>query len=139
MPLAVRTLVGVMALACLGCGAGRTQPARTQPSPSSTAGNHPPSVRALCQPCTIGVGKTITLTADAKDADGDALTYTWSSPSGSSSDASAKQTTWTAPAVEGPVPVTVRVSDTKGGSASDVITIQVTRASTPNIQLPTPK
>ena len=29
--------------------------------------------------------------------------------------------------VEGPVPVTVRVSDGRGGSASDVVTIQVIR------------
>lgn len=126
MSLAVRTLAAAMALACLGCGAGRNQPARTQPAPASAARNHPPTVRALCQPCTIGVGQSVTLTADAKDADGDALTYAWSAPAGSASNPSASQTTWTAPAVDGPVPVTVRVTDSKGGIASDAIVIQVT-------------
>src|SRR5205814_8210067 len=37
----------------------------------------------------------------------------------------ASQTPWKAPMVRGPVPVTVRVSDGKGGTASDVVTIQV--------------
>jgi len=65
--------------------------------------------------------------ADAQDPDGDPLTYTWRSPAGSLTNASARQTPWTAPMVEGPVPVTVRVDDAKGGSASDVVTIQVAR------------
>jgi peptidoglycan-associated lipoprotein len=34
---------------------------------------------------------------------------------------------WTAPMVEGPVPVTVTVSDGKGGTATDTVTIQVVR------------
>jgi len=125
--VAIRAVAGTMALACLGCGAGRTSAPRTQPAPAPGASNHPPTVRALCQPCTIGVGKTLTLTADAKDADGDALTYAWSAPTGSASSASAPQTTWTAPAVDGPVPITVRVTDSRGAMASDVIIIQVTR------------
>ena len=89
------------------------------------AQNRPPTVRARCEPCTVYVGKISTVSADAQDPDGDALTYAWSAPSGSLTSASARQTPWTAPMVEGPVPVTVRVDDGKGGSASDVVTIQV--------------
>lgn len=67
------------------------------------------------------------MSAAAQDPDGDALTYAWSAAAGSLTSASAPQTPWTAPMVEGPVPVTVTVSDGKGASASDVVTIQVVR------------
>ena len=104
---------------------GGTAPATT---PSAAAGgNHPPKVRALCDPCTVAPGRTVTLNAEAQDADGDPLTYAWSAPSGTAAAVSSKQTTWTAPSADGPVPITVRVSDGKGGIASDVITITVTK------------
>ena len=104
---------------------GGPAPAASPARPS--AANHPPKVRALCDPCTVAAGRTITLNADAQDADGDALSYAWSAPSGAAATATSKQTTWTAPSVEGPVPITVRVTDGKGGIASDVITITVTK------------
>jgi outer membrane protein OmpA-like peptidoglycan-associated protein len=97
------------------------------PAPPAAPQNRPPTVRASCNPCTVFLGRTSTVTADAQDPDGDALTYAWSAPAGSLTTATARQTPWTAPMVEGPVPVTVRVSDGKGGSASDVVTIQVVR------------
>jgi peptidoglycan-associated lipoprotein len=100
--------------------------ASAQTSPPATQ-NRPPTVRARCEPCTVYVGKTSTVAADAQDPDGDPLTYTWSAPAGSLTAASARQTPWTAPMVEGPVPVTVRVDDGKGGTASDVATIQVVK------------
>jgi outer membrane protein OmpA-like peptidoglycan-associated protein len=96
------------------------------PSPPA-AQNRPPSVGARCEPCTVFLGRTSTVSADGQDPDGDPLTYTWGAPAGSLTASSAQQTPWTAPMVEGPVPVTVRVSDGKGGSASDVVTIQVVR------------
>jgi outer membrane protein OmpA-like peptidoglycan-associated protein len=97
------------------------------PAPAPAPQNRPPTVRASCQPCTVFVGRPSTVSAEAQDPDGDALTYAWSAPAGSLTNAAARQTPWTAPMVEGPVPVTVRVSDGKGGSASDVVTIQVVR------------
>jgi peptidoglycan-associated lipoprotein len=100
-------------------------PPQPKPEPPPPAQNHPPTVRARCEPCTVYVGKTSTVTADAQDPDGDPLTYVWSAPAGVLTSASARQTPWTAPMVEGPVPVTVRVDDGKGGTASDVVTIQV--------------
>jgi outer membrane protein OmpA-like peptidoglycan-associated protein len=89
------------------------------------AQNRPPTVRARCEPCTVYVGKTSTVTADAQDPDGDPLTYVWTAPAGSLTSPSVRQTPWTAPMVVGPVPVTIRVDDGKGGTASDVVTIQV--------------
>src|SRR5262249_41408623 len=97
------------------------------PQPPQPPQNHPPTVRARCEPCTVYVGKTSTVTADASDPDGDTLTYAWSAPAGSLTSPASVSTPWTAPMQEGPVPVTVRVSDGKGGTASDVVTIEVSR------------
>jgi peptidoglycan-associated lipoprotein len=106
-----------------------TPPLAPQPQPPlpQPAQNHPPTVRARCEPCTVYVGQTSTVTADASDPDGDPLTYAWSAPAGSITSPSSRSTPWTAPMQEGPVPVTVRVSDGKGGTASDTVTIQVIR------------
>jgi hypothetical protein len=87
--------------------------------------NHPPSVRARCEPCTVSAGKTSTVTAEGHDQDGDTLTYRWSATAGTLGNLTSRQATWTAPMQEGPVPVAVRVDDGKGGTASDVVTIQV--------------
>ena len=121
LALAAPILVMLAVGACRSSGG--PAPA-SSPAPPSAA-NHPPKVRALCDPCTVAAGRTVTLNADAQDADGDALTYAWSAPSGAAATATSKQTTWTAPSAEGPVPITVRVSDGKGGIASDVITVIV--------------
>ena len=94
----------------------------------ATPANRPPVVRARCAPCAVDVGKTSTVTADARDPDGNRLKYTWNAPAGSLKKASKRETTWTAPMVEGPVLVTVRVDDRKGAIASDVVTIQVIKA-----------
>ena len=123
LSLAAPILVMLAVGACRSSGG--PAPAAS-PAPPSAA-NHPPKVRALCDPCTVAAGRAVTLNADAQDADGDALTYAWSAPSGAAATAASKQTTWTAPSAEGPVPITVRVSDGKGGIASDVITITVTK------------
>jgi outer membrane protein OmpA-like peptidoglycan-associated protein len=95
------------------------------PVAPTAAANRPPTVRARCEPCTVEVGKLSTVTADAMDPDGDALTYRWSAPTGRLSNPADRQTPWTAPMVEGPVQVTVTVTDTKGATASDTVTIQV--------------
>jgi hypothetical protein len=98
------------------------------PKPSGAGGpNRPPVVRALCTPCSVSVGKTSTVTADGRDPEGKKLTYTWNAPAGAIAKATDRETTWTAPSVEGPVPVSVRVADAKGAIASDVIIIQVTK------------
>jgi outer membrane protein OmpA-like peptidoglycan-associated protein len=89
--------------------------------------NAPPSVRARCEPCTVEVGRTSTVTADGTDPDGDALTYKWNAPAGKLSNPGDRQSVWTAPMQEGPVPVTVVAADPSGASATDAVTIQVVR------------
>ena len=91
------------------------------PSPE----NRPPSVRAQCNPCTVDAGKTSIVSAVASDPDGDRLTYRWNAAAGMLGDAMAPQTPWTAPTEDGPIPITVMVSDTRGGTASDAVTLYV--------------
>jgi outer membrane protein OmpA-like peptidoglycan-associated protein len=84
-------------------------------------------VRARCEPCTVEIGKVSTVSADATDPDGDTLTYRWSAPAGALANPNDRQSPWTAPQQEGPVPVTIEVRDTKGATATDAVTIQVIR------------
>jgi outer membrane protein OmpA-like peptidoglycan-associated protein len=106
-----------------------------QPPPDLPAQNRPPTVRARCEPCTIEAGRSVTVSADAQDPDGDVLTYRWSAPAGAFQNTADRQTLWTAPQQEGPVPVTVVVSDGHGGTASDNVTIQVLRTRQPVVEL----
>jgi uncharacterized cupin superfamily protein len=73
-------------------------------------------------------GRRVTVTADASDPDGDTLTYRWSAATGTFANASERQTVCTCPAISGSVTVTVDVTDSKGGSASDTITVPCGRS-----------
>jgi outer membrane protein OmpA-like peptidoglycan-associated protein len=97
------------------------------PPPPSVQENRPPTVKARCNPCTVEIGKSSTVTADANDPDNDPLTYKWSAPAGQFANAADRESLWTAPGQEGPVPVTVTVSDGKGGTVTDTVTIQVVK------------
>ena len=97
------------------------------PTPPAPPANRPPTVKATCNPCTVEVGTRSQLAADASDPDGDALTYAWTAPAGTVEQPTIIKPMWLAPMVVGPVPVTVSVSDGKGGTASDTVTIQVIR------------
>jgi hypothetical protein len=65
----------------------------------------------------------VSVSAAASDPDGDPLTFTWSAPTGAFSDASARQTTFLCPITPGTVPVTVTVTDGRGGVATDTIAV----------------
>jgi outer membrane protein OmpA-like peptidoglycan-associated protein len=103
------------------------QPPPATAPPPTAAPNRPPTVQARCEPCTVEVGQKATVTADAKDPDGDTVTYKWSAPSGTLQSPSERQTVWVAALQEGPVQITVTVSDGKGGTAMATTTIQVVR------------
>jgi peptidoglycan-associated lipoprotein len=105
-------------------GAGGTG---APPVAATAPANRPPTVRAMCDPCTVEIGKTSTVSADAQDPDGDPLTYRWSAPSGTFGNGTSRQTPWTAPMQVGPVVTTVTVDDGHGHQASDGVTIQVIR------------
>jgi outer membrane protein OmpA-like peptidoglycan-associated protein len=94
------------------------------PPPPPAPENRPPTVKARCEPCVVEIGKTSTVTADAQDPDGDTLTYKWSAPNGTFANPAERQTIFTCANTPGSVPVSVSVSDGKGGTASDTVTIQ---------------
>jgi outer membrane protein OmpA-like peptidoglycan-associated protein len=96
-------------------------PPVAKPAPT----NRPPTVRALCDPCTVEIGRTATVTADAQDPDGDPLTYAWKAAAGSLTSPTSRQSPWTAPMQPGPVLFTVTVNDGRGGEASATVTINV--------------
>jgi outer membrane protein OmpA-like peptidoglycan-associated protein len=112
-------------------------PPPAPPAPAApVAQNRPPTVRAACNPCTVQVGQTSTVTATAQDPDGDQLTFRWTAPAGALATPNAAQSVWTAPQQVGSVPITITVSDGKGGTATDMTTIQVTAApAAPVVQL----
>jgi outer membrane protein OmpA-like peptidoglycan-associated protein len=89
--------------------------------------NHPPTVKAMCDPCSVEAGQMSTVSADAQDPDGDPLTYQWTAPTGALGNATSRQSTWTAPMQPGAVPITITVNDGHGHTASDTVTIQVAR------------
>jgi outer membrane protein OmpA-like peptidoglycan-associated protein len=109
-------------------------PAPPAPPPPPPPANRPPTVRAMCDPCTVEVGRTSTVTAVGQDPDGDVLTYRWTAPQGTFANPNDRVTVWTAPQQEGPVQVCVTASDGKGGTASDCVRIQVVRPA-PVVQL----
>ena len=118
-------------------GGGAVTPPGGRPAggglPPVGPGNRPPTVRAICDPCTVEMGRTSTVSADAQDPDGDPLRYAWRAPQGTLANTVNRQTLWTAPMQVGPVPVTVSVDDGRGGTASDTATINVIAASARNL------
>jgi outer membrane protein OmpA-like peptidoglycan-associated protein len=87
---------------------------------------HDLSVKAQCNPCTVAPGGTSTVTAVPQSSIGCSVTYAWSAPSGQLADQKAKETTWTAPAQPGTVPVTVTVTCPQDGKTAQAsVNIQV--------------
>ncbi len=102
---------------------------RAAAAPPPPAPNRNPvfSGAITCDPCTVETGKQVRLGAQATDPDGDTVTYRWSAPAGTFANPNGPTTTWTAPNQEGSVPVTVTAEDGKGGAASNMVTVQVTK------------
>jgi outer membrane protein OmpA-like peptidoglycan-associated protein len=102
-------------------------PPPAAPAPPPAPANRPPTVTAQCDPCTVQIGQTSTVTATGMDPDGDKLTYTWKAAQGTLATPNEQKTVWTAPQTEGTYPITVTVSDGRGGTATATVNIQVVR------------
>jgi len=96
--------------------------------PAPVPANRAPSVRARCEPCTVEPGGTVRLRAESSDPDGDALKVVWSVSGGTIADVNAANTEWRADISPGLVTFTASVDDTRGGHASDTVTVNVTSA-----------
>jgi OOP family OmpA-OmpF porin len=100
----------------------------TVTAPPVAANRNPTfSVNATCDPASVDPGAVSRCNATATDPDGDAVTYRWTGPSGTFGTANAAGTTWTAGQNAGAVPLTVTATDTRGGSATSTVTVNVTR------------
>jgi outer membrane protein OmpA-like peptidoglycan-associated protein len=103
-----------------------TIPAPEPPLPLPAPANRAPTVRAVCDPCSIRPGGAATLRAETNDPDGDGLSIRWSATGGTIADARAAITRWQAEAAPGIVTFTVVVDDGRGATATDTVTIDVT-------------
>jgi len=82
---------------------------------------------ANCDPGVVAPGAVSRCSATATDPDGDAVTYRWTAPSGTFSAPDAQNTNWTAPNQVGNVPITVTATDSRGGTATATVVVQVVR------------
>lgn len=82
---------------------------------------------ANCDPGVVAPGAVSRCSATATDPDGDAVTYRWTAPTGTFSAPDAQNTNWTAPPQVGNVPITVTATDSRGGTATATVIVQVVR------------
>ncbi len=96
----------------------------TSPPPFS---NEAPLIESLvASPASVAPGGTVSLTASARDANpGDSLGYAWTAGAGTFSAPTQASTTWTAPTTQGPVTLTLTVSDSRGAATSRRLTVPV--------------
>ena len=95
--------------------------------------NHRPAIISLeADPERVEPSRTCQIVCNATDSDADGLSYGWSADGGAISGEGAA-VTWTAPGAVGSYNVTVIVSDNRGGTATDYVTVTVRRNNSPVI------
>ncbi len=95
--------------------------------------NHQPAIVSLeADPEKVEPSRTCQIVCNATDSDDDELSYGWSADGGAISGEGAA-VTWTAPGAVGSYNVTVIVSDSRGGTATDYVSITVRRNNAPTI------
>jgi predicted secreted protein len=95
--------------------------------------NHQPAIVSLeANPEKVEPSRTCQIVCNATDSDDDELSYGWSADGGAISGEGAA-VTWTAPGAVGSYNVTVIVSDSRGGTATDYVSITVRRNNVPTI------
>jgi peptidoglycan-associated lipoprotein len=104
---------------------------REVPAPVATAPppNRNPtfSVNATCNPSLVEPSGTSACTATALDPDGDPVTVRWNAPQGTFNSPTGPNVIWTAPNQPGNVPITATAEDSRGGTATSTVTVQVAR------------
>jgi len=87
--------------------------------------NHPPVIESLEMDATeVEVSTSWKVVCAASDEDGHDLSYEWSADGGSFS-GEGSTVTWTGPDGDGAYTITVKVSDTQGGEATESVEIDV--------------
>ncbi|MEA2332445.1 MAG: hypothetical protein QOH58_2583 [Thermoleophilaceae bacterium] len=99
-------------------------------------GNRSPAVDASANPTSGAVPLNVTFDPGASDPDGDALTYDWSFGDGARSSAASPAHSY---AAAGTYQATLRVTDSRGASATDTVRIDAGNTPpAPTIHAPTP-
>ncbi|SET15474.1 Kelch repeat-containing protein [Stigmatella erecta] len=81
----------------------------------------------VAAPLVVAPGGSVTLASAAHDPNpGDTLAYAWTASAGSFAAPSDASTTWSAPADNGPVMLTLTVSDARGAASSVSLVVNVT-------------
>jgi hypothetical protein len=126
--------IGMAVLVALGAGCSTSVglmpgPATAPPSGSaSPALNGAPSAKIETGDAkSSGAAATYALRVNAYDPDGETLTIEWSATEGTFSSASTVRTVWTPAPTTASAIITVKVSDSRGASATDTTTIVVRR------------
>lgn len=95
--------------------------------------NHRPAIVSLeADPERVVPSGTCQIVCNATDADREELSYGWSADGGAISGEGAR-VTWTAPGAVGSYNITVIVSDGRGGTVTDYVTVTVRRNNSPTI------
>ncbi len=85
---------------------------------------------------TIEINKTYNVTASATDPDGDTLTYKWTVSGGAINNDAANPMKWTTPAAAGDCTIQVKITDGKGGEATNSKTVNVSMPAALNMTVP---
>ena len=108
----VVVFLGIALLLAGACGGGE-------------AGNTHPQISSLtATPPGVGVGGSSTAVCVATDPDGDTLSYDWTATKGTFT-GSGDTVTWMAPNEEGTYTIRVTVSDGKGGTVEESVSVAV--------------
>ena len=129
-------VVFVVAVMVAAAACSSSEPAQPTPTaePTATAQpNQPPAIIGLvADPASLVPGDGSTVSCEASDPEGDTLNYAWEY-TGGTLQGTGSTVTWIAPSVAKAYTVKVVVSDGKGGSANQSITITVSANHAPVI------
>jgi len=93
----------------------------------AAAPNRPPTVSIKCDPGVVDPNGVSNCVAQGTDPEGGPLTYRWTAPAGAFKPTDAPNTSFTAPGQEGPVNVTVTVTDNAKNESQATASLLVQR------------
>ena len=127
-------VVFIVAVMVAAAACSSKEAAQPTPTPTSTVqANQPPEIIGLvADPASLVPGDGSTVSCEAADPDGDTLNYTWEY-TGGMLQGTGSTVTWIAPSVAKTYTVKVIVSDGKGGSANQSVTVTVSANHAPAI------
>jgi hypothetical protein len=99
---------------------------------SAAPSNWPPTIRLRANNMSVQQGEEVEITADTKDKDGDNLTLTWSNSQGQLIGRGNRVKLATAPVNPGQIEVIATVTDGRGESATERLTLTVLPRPKPN-------